>query len=69
MRKVIISTMFEEDFESVERKLEDMKVNIEEEKYDLLYHRYDIYAKVNIKQLAQLYRFKKHHAINLMLGS
>lgn len=66
MRHVVISTLFEEDFLAAEDKLEELGVNIIEERYDLLYHRYEIYVKTNLRQSYNLRRFVKNHAVSIM---
>lgn len=66
MRNVVISTLFEEDFLATEDKLEELGVNIIEERYDLLYHRYEIYVRTNLRQSYILRRFAKDHAVSIM---
>lgn len=58
-KHVVISTLSEEVFEDVIAKLEDLEVNIIEERYDLLYHRYEIYAKLTLRQSYTLRHFVK----------
>ena len=62
-RNVVMSTLFEDEFLEVENKLEEMGVSIIEERYDLLYHRYEIYVRVGIKQMFELRKFVKSHAV------
>lgn len=66
MRNVVISTLFEEDFLAVADKLEELEANIIEKRYDLLYHRYEIYVKANLRQCYKLRRFAKDHALAIM---
>ena len=66
MRNMVFSTLFEEDFINIENKLEELGVNIIEERYDLLYHRYEIYVKVNLRQRYKLRRFSKNCAVNIL---
>ena len=65
-KKVVLSTMFEEDLTKVENKLEELGVSIIELRYDLLYHRYDLYAKMTLRQLYQLRKFIKSYAVNIV---
>lgn len=62
-KKVVLSTMFEDEFEEMMDKLEEMEVSIEEYRYDLLYRRYDIYVQVGLKQMYELRKFIKSHAV------
>lgn len=66
MRSVVISTLFEEDFLAVEDKLEELEANVIEKRYDLLYHRYEIYVKATLRQCYKLRRFAKCHALTIM---
>lgn len=65
-RNVVVSTMSGEVFEDVVDKLEDMKVYIIEKRYDLLYHRYEIYARTNLRQSYELRRFIKYRDASIM---
>lgn len=66
MKKVVVSTLSEEVLTDVENKFEELGVNIIEERYDLLYHRYEIYAKVNLRQSYKLRHFIKNRDANIM---
>lgn len=59
-RNVVMSTLSEEVFEEIVNKLEEMGVNIIEKRYDLLYHRYEIYVRANLRQSYQLRHFIKN---------
>ena len=63
---VVLSTLFEDELTEVENELEGLGVSIEEIRYDLLYHRYDLYAKLNLRQLYKLRKFVKSHAVNII---
>ena len=58
-KKVVVGTMSGEVFEDIITKLEEMEINIIEKRYDLLYHRYEIYAKLTLRQSYMLRRFIK----------
>lgn len=64
-KKLRLSTMFEEDLAALENKLNKMGVEIEELRYDLLYHNYDVFVCVNLAQAVELYLFTTHHALTL----
>lgn len=67
---VVLSTLFEDELTEVENKLEELGASIIEERYDLLYHRYDLYTKLNLKQLYKLRKFIKSHAVSIIyMGS
>lgn len=59
MKKVVVSTLSEETFCDVVDLIEGLGVNIIEKRYDLLYHRYEIYAKLNLRQSYKLRHFVK----------
>ena len=65
-RKVVVNTLSGEAFESVVNKFEEMGVNIIEKRYDLLYHRYEIYVRLNLRQSYQLRHFVKSLDVNIM---
>ena len=65
-KKVVLSTLFEDELTEVENKLEELGVSIIEIRYDLLYRRYDLYAKFTLRQLYQLRKFIKSHAVNIV---
>ena len=60
-RNVVISTLSQEAFEDVVNKLENLEVDIVEKRYDLLYKRYEIYARTNLRQSYTLRRFIKSY--------
>lgn len=64
-KHVVVSTLSEEVFEDVISKLEDLKVNIIEERYNLVYHRYEIYAKLTLRQSYMLRHFLKSRDANI----
>lgn len=66
MRKVVISTLSEDVLTDVENKLDELGVNIIEERYNLLYHQYELYAKVNLRQRYKLRRFMNSRNANIM---
>lgn len=67
---VVLSTLFEDELEEVEKELEELGVSIEELRYDLLYHRYDLHAKLTLRQVYKLRKFVKSHAVNIIyMGS
>jgi hypothetical protein len=66
MRNVVISTLFEEDFLAVADKLEELEANVIEKRYDLLYHRYEIYVRTTLRQSYKLRKFAKNHALSIM---
>lgn len=61
MKNVVVSTLSEEVLTEIENKFEDLGVSIIEERYDLLYHRYELYVKVNLLQSYKLRKFIKSH--------
>ena len=63
MKNVVVSTLFEDELTEVENKLEELGASIIEERYDLLYRRYDLYVKLNLRQLYKLRKFVKSHAV------
>lgn len=65
-RKVVISTLSGDVFENVVDKLEAMEVDIVEKRYDLLYHRYEIYVKTTLRQNYKLRHFIKSLDANFM---
>lgn len=66
MRKVVISTLSEDVLTDVENKLDELGVNIIEERYNLLHHQYELYAKVNLRQRYKLRRFMNSRNANIM---
>ena len=60
MRNVVVSTLSEEAFEGLVNKFEEMEVDIIEKRYDLLWHRYEIYVKINLRQRNKLRKFINH---------
>ena len=66
-KNVVMSTLFEEDFEAINDRLEDMGIDIIEKRYDLLYHRYEVYARVTIRQSYMLRRFVKKLAVSILV--
>ena len=65
MKNVVVSTLFEDELTEVENKLEELGASIVEERYDLLYRRYDLYVRLNLRQLYKLRKFVKSHAVNI----
>lgn len=65
-KNVVVSTLSEEVFEDIENKLEEMGVSVIEERYDLLYHRYEIYVKLNFRQNYNLRHFIKNRNLRVM---
>ena len=59
-RNVVVSTLSEDVFEDVVNKLDEMEVNIVEKRYDLLYHRYEIYVRINFRQSRILRKFTRY---------
>ena len=66
MRNVVVSTLSEEAFVEILSKLETLGANVVEKRYDLLYKRYEIYAKANHRQCYKLRRFVKSYNASLM---
>lgn len=66
-KNVVMSTLFEEDFEAINDQLEDMGIDIIEKRYDLLYHRYEVYARVTVRQSYVLRRFVKKLAVSILV--
>ena len=70
MRNVVVSTLSEEMFENVLDKLDEIGGDIVEKRYDLLYHRYEIHAKLNFRQSSKLRRFIRHSDVTILeIGS
>ena len=65
-KNVVMSTLSEDVLSDIENKLEELGVSIIEERYDLLYHRYELYVKVNLRQSYKLRRFIKNRNANIM---
>lgn len=65
-KNVVMSTLSEEVFENILNKLEDLGIEVIEKRYDLLYHRYEIYVRANLRQCYKLRRFIKSHEANIM---
>lgn len=65
-KKVIVSTLSEDVFTDVENKFEELGVCIIEERYDLLSRRYELYARVNLRQSYKLRRFIKSCDANII---
>lgn len=59
-RNVVISTLSEDVFTNTIDKLEELGVCIIEKRYDLLYHRYEIYARATLRQSYVLRHFMKN---------
>ena len=64
---VVVSTLSVEVFEDIVNKFEDMGISIIEKRYDLLYHRYEIYVRLNFRQCYTVQRFVKPHNASLMI--
>lgn len=58
-RNVVISTLSENVFENAVDQLEDLGAIIMEKRYDLLYHRYEIYARMTLRQSYKMRHFVK----------
>ena len=71
MRKinVVVSTLSQEVFEDLVNKFEEKGVSIIEKRYDLLYHRYEIYVRLNHRQCYTIQRFIKPRNASLMVLS
>ena len=70
MRNVVVSTLSQEVFENVLDKLDEIGGNVIEKRYDLLYHRYEIYAKLTYLQSYKLRKFIRHRDVNILeIGS
>lgn len=65
-RNVVVSTLSEDVFESVADVFEELGVNIIEKRYDLLYHRYEIYARLTLRQCYKLRKFIKNRNANIL---
>ena len=65
-RNVVMTTLSEEVFEEIDDKLEEMGVNIIEKRYDLLYHRYEIYVRATLRQSYILRHFIKNRNATIM---
>lgn len=65
-RNVVMTTLSEEAFEEIINKLEDMGVKIIEKRYDLLYHRYEIYVRTTLRQSYILRHFIKDRNATIM---
>ena len=63
---VVLSTLFEDELTEVEKELEELGVSIVDLRYDLLYHRYDLYTKLTLRQLYKMRKFVKSHAVNII---
>lgn len=66
MRNVVVSTLLEETFEGMLDKLDEIGGEVVEKRYDLLYHRYEIHAKLNFRQSCKLRRFIKHSDVTIL---
>lgn len=66
MRHVVASTLSQELFENVLDKLDEIEGEVVEKRYDLLYHRYEIYAKLNFLQSCKLRKFIKHRDVTIL---
>lgn len=68
MRKinVVVSTLSEEVFEELVNKFEEMGVTIIEKRYDLLYHRHEIYVRLNYRQCYTIQRFTRPRNASLI---
>ena len=66
---VVVGTLSDEVFDALDDMFEKIGVNIIEKRYDLLYHRYEIHARVNLQQVYKLRKFvQSHNAEILFLG-
>lgn len=66
---VVVSTLSEDVFEDLVNKFDGIGVNIIEKRYDLLYHRYEIYVRLNHRQCYTIQRFVKPRSASLMVLS
>lgn len=58
-RNVVISTLSEDVFENAVDQIESLGASIIEKRYDLLYHRYEIYARMTLRQSYKMRHFVK----------
>ena len=65
-KNVVISTLSEDVFTDAVDKIEEMGARVIEKRYDLLYHRYEIYAKLNLRQSYILRKFMKSREATIM---
>lgn len=65
-RNVVISTLSGDAFEEIMDKLEETKVYIVEKRYDLLYHRYEIFIRANLRQRYIMRNFIKSLDANII---
>ena len=65
-KHVVVSTLSEDVFEGAVDKIEEMGGHIEEKRYDLLYHRYEIYAILDLWQSYKLRHFIKSYGATIM---
>lgn len=65
-RNVVVSTLSENVFTDVVDKFEELGVNIIEKRYDLLYHRYEIYVRLTLRQSYTLRHFVKNRDANIL---
>lgn len=61
MRSIVMSTLQEDALADLENKLDEMGVNIIEERYDLLRRKYEVYVKANFWQSSKLRYLVKSH--------
>lgn len=60
MRNVVVSTLSEDVFEELVNKFDEMGVSIIEKRYNLLWHQYEIYVKLNLRQRHKLRKSISH---------
>lgn len=58
-KNVVVNTLSDEVLTDIENLIEDIGANVIEIRYDLLYHRYELYTRLNFKQRHQLRYFIK----------
>ena len=69
-RDVVLSTLSPDVFEDAVNKIEEMGASIIEKRYDLLYHRYEIHAKLTHRQCYKLRKFIRYRDVSILeIGS
>lgn len=63
-KNVVISILSEDVFTDVLDKFEEIGAVIIEKSYDLLYHRYEIYARANLRQCYKIRNFIKSRDVS-----
>lgn len=65
MKNMVMNTLSEIVLTDIENKLDELGVTIVEERYNLTYHRYEIYIKVNLRQKHAIRKFVKHRDVRI----